>query len=142
MKDLAGLTARQNFLVQKQESFLATDNSNNSVDLGDSQNISISSVNTKIANQNSNKQNIKRSKDEFEFATNWSRVFMNTYQHLKWLNAYAMINHLATQKILKKFVKVHFDLKDNVIDKNLMAYIDAKTFAHRRQLAYLTQDLK
>jgi len=94
MKDLAGLTARQSYLVQKQESFLATDNSNSSVDLGDSQNISISSVNTKIAKQNSNKQNIKRSKDEFEFATNWSRVFMNTYQHLKWLNAYAMINHL------------------------------------------------
>jgi len=43
-----------------------------------------------------------------------------------------LINHLAMQKILKKFVKVHFDLKDNVIDKNLMAYIDAKAFAHRR----------
>lgn len=67
---------------------------------------------------------------------------MNTYQHLKWLNAYALINHLAMQKILKKFVKVHFDLKDNVIDKNLMAYIDGKAFAHRRQLAYLIQDLK
>lgn len=53
-----------------------------------------------------------------------------------------MINHLAMQKILKKFVKVHFDLKDNVIDKNLMAYIDGKAFAHRRQLAYLIQDLK
>ena len=67
---------------------------------------------------------------------------MNTYQHLKWLNAYALINHLAMQKILKKFVKVHFELKDNVIDKNLKAYIDGKAFAHRRQLAYLIQDLK
>lgn len=34
-------------------------------------------------------------KDELEFATNWSRVFINIYQHLKWLNAYAIINEVA-----------------------------------------------
>ena len=36
-----------------------------------------------------------RAKDELEFATNWSRVFVNIYQHLKWLNAYAIINEVA-----------------------------------------------
>ena len=34
-------------------------------------------------------------KDELEFATNWRRVFSEIYQNVKWLNAYAMINHVA-----------------------------------------------
>lgn len=38
---------------------------------------------------------------------------------LKWLNSYATINNLAMQKILKKFTKEHFELKDNVADKNI-----------------------
>ena len=53
------------------------------------------------------------------------------YQQLKWLNAFAVINELAMQKILKKFVKEHFDLKDNVIDKNLTEFIKSKSFANR-----------
>jgi hypothetical protein len=45
------------------------------------------------------------------------------------------------QKILKKFVKEYFDLKDNVIDKNLTKYIKSKDFANRSQLHYVIDDL-
>ena len=39
-----------------------------------------------------------RAKDELEFATNWRRAFNSIFTHLKWLNAFALINHLAAQK--------------------------------------------
>ena len=39
-------------------------------------------------------------------------------------------------------MKVHFELKDNVIDKNLQTYIDKMHFAHRKNLAFMIQDLK
>jgi len=60
---------------------------------------------------------------------------------MKWLNAYAVINELAMQKILKKFVKEHFELKDNVIDKNLTAFIKSKEFANRAKLHYAIDDM-
>ena len=81
-------------------------------------------------------------KDEFEFATNWRRVFMNIYQRLKWLNAFALINYIAMQKIIKKFVKTHFEFKDNVIDKGLLKYIQSKNMIHRENLGHLLDDLK
>jgi len=62
-------------------------------------------------------QAVSEAKDEFEFATNWRRVFIDIYQKLKWLNAYSQINELAAQKILKKFCKEHFEIKDNIIEK-------------------------
>ena len=65
-----------------------------------------------------------RAKDELEYATNWRRVFIGVYQHLKWLNSYATINHIAMHKILKKFLKEHFENADNIIDKNLREFID------------------
>ena len=37
-------------------------------------------------------------------------------------------------KILKKFVKEHFESVDNVIDKNLREYIDSKDYNHRNDL--------
>ena len=67
---------------------------------------------------------------------------MNIYQHLKWLNAFALINHIAMQKILKKFVKTFFDVKDNVIDKGITQYIAMKQMIHREDLANLIEDLK
>lgn len=82
-------------------------------------------------NFNLDSKKVGNVKDELELATNWTRVFNNVYQNLKWLNAYATINQIAMQKILKKFVKEHFQLKDNVIDKNLLAFINQKDFAHR-----------
>jgi len=56
---------------------------------------------------------------------------MGVYTHLKWLNAFAVINELAMQKIIKKFIKEHLKVKDNVIDKNLLAYIKTKRVANR-----------
>ena len=46
------------------------------------------------------------------------------------------------QKILKKFVKTHFDLKDNVIDKGILSYINNKQMIHRADLTNLLEDLK
>lgn len=57
--------------------------------------------------------------DELSHATNWKRAFEKIYVRLKWLNAYAIINEIATRKILKKFMKEHFKLKDNILDKCL-----------------------
>ena len=37
-----------------------------------------------------------REKDELEYATNWFRAFNNIFVHLKWLNAYASINYIAS----------------------------------------------
>ena len=37
-------------------------------------------------------------------------------------------------KILKKFLKEHFESKDNVIDKNLREFIDSKGYNHRNDL--------
>ena len=67
---------------------------------------------------------------------------MNLYSHLKWLNAFAVINEIAMQKILKKFVKTHFNLKDNVVDKGLLLYIQNKQMIHRENLHYLIHDIK
>jgi len=87
------------------------------------------------------KKKVKDAKDELEFATNWRRVFIELYQHMKWLNAYSVINEIAMQKILKKFVKEHFEIKDNVIDKNLTEFIKSRQFFHRKQLHFLIDDL-
>lgn len=72
-----------------------------------------------------------RAKDEIEYATNWRRSFHTIYMHCKWLNAYAKINYIAAFKIVKKFIKTHCELKDNVLDKKLKAYVEQKTFAKR-----------
>ena len=40
-------------------------------------------------------KSVKSAKDELEFATNWRRAFNSIFTHLKWLNAFALINHLA-----------------------------------------------
>jgi hypothetical protein len=51
------------------------------------------------------------------FATNWTRAFKIQNQQIKWLNAFGIINEIAAAKVLKKFFKNHFEMKDNVIDK-------------------------
>ena len=84
---------------------------------------------------------IKNSKDELEFATNWRRGFLDLYKHFKWLNAYALINELAMQKILKKFMKNYFENKDNIIDKNLTQLIKSKRLSHRKQLHFAIDDM-
>ena len=44
-------------------------------------------------------------------------------------------------KIQKKFMKEHFNVKDNIIDKNLTQYIKSKQFSQRPQLTHVIEDL-
>lgn len=67
-------------------------------------------------------------KDEFEHMVNWKRVFESIWMQIRWLNSYGHINELALRKILKKFVKNFFAIKDNTINQKLSEIIDSKTF--------------
>ena len=69
--------------------------------------------------------------DELSFATNWKRAFMKIYVRIKWLNAYATINEIAVMKILKKFMKEHFDMPDNILDKNIQMILGDCEFTQR-----------
>jgi len=60
-----------------------------------------------------------RTKDEFEHMVNWKRVFEQIWGQIRWLISYGQINELALKKILKKFVKNYFAIKDNTIQKKL-----------------------
>lgn len=84
---------------------------------------------------------VSKAKDELEFATNWRRVFIEIYQQFKWLNSFATINNLAMQKILKKFMKEHFEMKDNVVDKKIKDFISEKEFSHKQQLHFAITDM-
>ena len=61
---------------------------------------------------------------------------------MKWLNAYAIVNEIACQKILKKFMKTHFAIKDNVLDKVLATMIEEKHFVKRQNVNKLTHEIK
>ena len=63
-------------------------------------------------------------KDEFEHMTDWKRVFEKIWQETRWLISYGEINETALRKILKKFVKNFFEIKDNTIKKKLSQIID------------------
>ena len=81
--------------------------------------------------------------DELSIATNWKRAFEKVYTEIKWLNAYAIINQIAAQKILKKFLKECFELDDNIIDKNLVhsLFLDYK-FSARSNIGPCCSDIK
>lgn len=78
--------------------------------------------------------------DELEFATNWKRAYVKLYREIKWLNAYAIINEIASQKILKKYKKVYFEMKDNIIDKNLQVMLSEFHFCKRNQFKQLQKE--
>jgi len=67
-------------------------------------------------------------KDEFDQMINWKRVFEQIWQQIRWLISYGQINELALRKIMKKFVKNFFLIKDNTIDKKLSQTIDEMMF--------------
>ena len=88
------------------------------------------------------KKHVKKVKDEMEYATNWQRVFINIYQSLKWLNAYAIINRIAMAKIIKKFMKNTFVTQDNVINNKLAKFIDEKKcFCNKDEIAFLIEEI-
>ena len=45
------------------------------------------------------------------------------------------------QKIIKKFTREHFEIKDNVVDKNLTLLITKFSFAKRQQLHFVIDDI-
>lgn len=59
---------------------------------------------------------------------NWQRVFESIWMQIRWLKSYNQINELALKKILKKFMKNFFLIKDNTMNKKLESIIDEKEF--------------
>ena len=66
--------------------------------------------------------------DEFEHMVNWKRVFESIWMQIRWLNSYGHINELALRKILKKFVKNFFAIKDNTIKEKLTDTVKSRNF--------------
>jgi len=67
-------------------------------------------------------------KDEFEQMVNWKRVFEQIWQQIRWLISYGQINELALRKIMKKFAKNFFALRNNTINKKLSSEINEMSF--------------
>lgn len=59
-------------------------------------------------------------KEEIDYATDWSRMYIHIYTKLRWLNAYGQINYIAAQRCIEKFTKTFFVVSDNILDKKLM----------------------
>lgn len=73
-------------------------------------------------------KNKSRTKDDFEHMVNWKRVFEQIWVQIRYLISYGQINELALKKILKKYVKNYFAIKDNTIKNKLQLLIDSKYF--------------
>ena len=61
---------------------------------------------------------------------------------IKWINTFAIINEIAANKILKKYIKEHFKIKDNVVDKNVLIMLEQFEFIKRKNIAPLVNDIK
>ena len=61
---------------------------------------------------------------------------------IKWINTLAIINEIAANKILKKYIKEHFKIKDNVVDKNVLIMLEQFEFIKRKNIAPLVNDIK
>lgn len=93
-----------------------------------------SPMTTKKSTKTVEGKHIARVRDELEYATNWRRAFNRIFTHLKWLNSYAKINYIAAVKQLDKAMRTYFYLPDNILDKKIHTLLDAKEFAHRKQV--------
>jgi len=85
-------------------------------------------------------------KDEFEQMVNWKRVFEQIWQQIRWLISYGQINELALRKIMKKFAKNFFMIKDNTLNAKLSQIINEMSFKMQegkmtRELQILSDDL-
>lgn len=77
---------------------------------------------------------------------NWQRVFESIWMQIRWLKSYNQINELALKKILKKFIKNFFKIKDNTIKKKLEQIVESKEFNRKdsksnRDLRILSEGL-
>ena len=70
----------------------------------------------------------KGSKDEFDHMTNWSRIFEDLYERIKWLNDFSMINHIAIFKIIQKFERAFFHFNPNPIALQLKMRVQSMPF--------------
>ena len=61
---------------------------------------------------------------------------------IKWINTFAIINEIAANKILKKYIKEHFKIKDNVVHKNVLIMLEQFEFIKRKNIAPLVNDIK
>ena len=69
-----------------------------------------------------------KAKDEFDHMINWKRVFEQIWLQIRWMQSYGQINELALRKIMKKFMKNFFAIKDNTIKNRLSFLLDGKAF--------------
>ena len=67
--------------------------------------------------------------------TNWKRVFIQIWGQIRWPQSYGSINEIALKKILKKFKKNFFAVKDNTINKKLEQIIDGKKFKMKEDMS-------
>lgn len=82
-----------------------------------------------------------QAKDEFEYMTNWSRIFEQLYSKIKWLKSYGKINHFALTRLLQKFMKTHFKIEKNTLNRTIQNYIDTKIFNNSKALKMLSRDI-
>lgn len=73
--------------------------------------------------------------------TNWSRVFEHIFSRIKWLKTYSSINHVASFKIINKFAKNYFEIKDNTLELRVKQFILSQPFRESKELAMLSRDL-
>jgi len=65
------------------------------------------------------------------------RVFHSLFVHVRWLNAFSKINFIAIQKIIRKYSKTFFILKDNVISHKMLIYVEKKELVKRQKVLAL-----
>lgn len=70
---------------------------------------------------------------------NWKRVFEQIWQQIRWLISYGQINELALRKIMKKFAKNFFMIKDNTVNGKLSQIINEMSF--KMQEGKMTREL-
>jgi hypothetical protein len=63
------------------------------------------------------------------------------YIRLRWLNAYAQINHVAMQKAIDEFIKTHFDYSNNILDKKLNFLVNEKCFTSKSNVRSLIDEI-
>lgn len=73
--------------------------------------------------------------------TNWSRIFEQLYSKIKWLKSYGNINHFALTRLLQKFMKMHFKIEKNTLNRTIQNYIDTKIFNNSKALQMLSRDI-
>jgi len=61
------------------------------------------------------------------------------FVHVRWLNAFSKINFIAIQKIIRKYSKTYFILKDNVVSHKMLVYVEKKEIVKREKVLALKQ---